>query len=369
MTNLCLCIGSKDFFGAERRYMKILRNMASSKQDHAIWLVINSSLYHSSRDKPLPKLVIDEFEKKKRLIVIPDRLGHLFLLRRPQELVRLFFSSASFHCILRADVIAYARALLSRHTIIELTSPDIATRIAQRVPAFLVKRIPRYVSVSETVERRFLEELGKRGLALPPERISVWSIPYFEPSEFRSEKKEKIVVSASRFVRRKNVLLLSKALRLAIPQLPGWKFHILGQGDEESEIRENLREWIANGRVEVGYSSNTIATLRRSSVYVSLIEPDNYPSQGVLEAMACANALLLSNTGSSHRFISTDRPNGLLVDLSPETVSRALVDICSDSDTLSNMCKSSRIFVSRQYNAGRFIDEFLHINRITADSP
>jgi len=367
MTNLCLCIGSKDFFGAERRYMKILRNILSRGEgDHGIWLVINSSLYRSSRDKPLPKSVMDAFEQDQRLIVLPDRPTHLLETRRPFKFISLFLSLASFHCILRADIIAYARALLPRHTVLELTSPDIALRVARRLPAFLLRRIPRYVSVSETVQARFTSELARRGIELAAERMHIWTIPYFEPGEFHGEAKEKIVVSASRFVKRKNVLLLAKSLKKAIPDLPDWKFCVFGQGEDEAEIRETLGEWIATGQVEVGYSNNTIATLKKSSVYISLIEPDNYPSQSILEAMACANALVLSNTGSSHKFINRELPNGLLVDLSAEAVASALVEVCSDSDRLSNLRRCSRDFVSANYNADRFIDEFMSTNEVAA---
>lgn len=342
--------------------MKILGRILFQENRPNIYLIINSSLYVSSRDKALAKSVIDELDRKNRLIVLPDRFSHLPYTRKVFHFFSLFFSNSAFHCLLRADVIAYARSFLKRNTTLELTSPDIATRVAKFIPAYLIRRIPQFICVSQSVAQKFQFELRARGIEVTNSNIHVWSIPYFDQKGCQSFEKKKILVSACRFIKRKNVPLLAKAISNVINLLPEWDFYLFGQGDQEEEIKEILRESIESGRVRVCYSENTLTTLASSSIYVSLIEPDNYPSQSVLEAMASENALLLSRTGSSSNFISADNPNGLLVELAEKSISDAILRLCQSDDLLAEMQKNSAKYVSTKYNPDAFISEFLSCN-------
>src|SRR5690606_8123276 len=141
------------------------------------------------------------------------------------------------------------------------------------------------------------------------------SIPFFDALEItkqRVSQKEKWIVSASRFIERKNVVLFAHAVKDAIAELADWKVFLLGQGPEEERLRTLLSDEISRGVVDLGYDGRIEDILARSALYVSLIEPDSYPSQSVLEAMAFGNALLLGDVGDSARFIARSTPNGVL---------------------------------------------------------
>jgi len=195
--------------------------------------------------------------------------------------------------------------------------------------------------------------------------MHVWGTPYFDGAGCEVSKKKKMLVSACRFIRRKNVPLLAKSIAGVIDRLPEWEFFIFGQGEQQQEIVDALEKWIERGRVHVGYSDNTLSALAESSIYVSLIEPDNYPSQSILEAMACGNAILLSNTGVSSNFISDRNPNGILVDLSEGSISEAILRMCADEKLLAEMQASSAEYVRREYSPDVFIKEFLHLNKVS----
>ena len=48
-----------------------------------------------------------------------------------------------------------------------------------------------------------------------------------------------------------------------------------------------------------------------SSLFVSLQSENNYPSQAVLEAMACGNAVIATNVGDTRMFVNEE--NGYLI--------------------------------------------------------
>ena len=61
-----------------------------------------------------------------------------------------------------------------------------------------------------------------------------------------------------------------------------------------------------NSVMKIGRVNDISDYLMHSKIYVSLIEPDNYPSQSIFEAMYYGNALVCSNTGDSNKFINNN---------------------------------------------------------------
>jgi glycosyltransferase involved in cell wall biosynthesis len=361
--SLFLCMISRDLFGAEKRYTKIFKRILAAKQDYNLFLVTNSSFYILAKNHPFAASVISEIAIRNRLIVIPDQLSHLLHAKNIIKFFRALVSnSVRFHCLLRGDLLGYIKCILGGKSIIEITSVDVARRIGELVPRILLRRIDKFVCVSETVKSKFCEIVSQRGLPIASEKIRAWHIPYFDAPIDTSYSKEKIITSASRFIRRKNVLLFARSLSLALPHLTDWKVFILGQGEQETEIRSILQPWIDNGQVAIGYTKDPVSHLQKSLLYVSLIEPDNYPSQGVLEAMATGNALMLSDTGSSYKFISPELPNGILVKLDEKEIAEQLKKLCVDINTLHMMATNSKRILSSKFNPNMFIRDLFSLH-------
>ena len=361
--SILIAIGSEDFFGAERRFMKIIRKIGSLYPEIKVFILINSSLYTSSKKNYLANDIIQAAKKDGRLAVVPDKPGHLLQWINPLLFFRLMFSrSVAFHVILRARALAYVRAALGLAVTIEVTSPDIARRIPAEVPGWILGQISNFLCVSPSVEKRLRETAIERGVHIADSQISVASACYFEPVETSQDLvvKEKILVSASRFIPRKNVVALSKAIAKVADKLPDWKFALFGKGPDEDEIKSNVAQLVERGQVIVGYVPDVGAWLERSSVYASVIQPDNYPSQSVLEAMFLGNALLLTNSGDSvERFLGGD--NGVSVEVPIDDVQLAatLLKLCSDHGKTVEMGKASREVCLSRYSPERFVNEML----------
>ncbi|MCE9649114.1 MAG: glycosyltransferase [Parvibaculum sp.] len=362
-SKVLIALGSSALFGAERRFFKIIRYL-QDKDDVSldVLLVVNSSLYRPASQVPWIGQILESLSARKRLCVVPDKPSHLFDMRGLAGFLYFFLFAKTAHCVLRGRLVAYLRALLGLPVFFEVTSPDIAARVGLGLPFFFLKRI-RFICVSPSISRRFVQDISKRLSAAQVEQVDVThaSIPFFEGEDrhLRPEEKQPWIVSASRFLERKNVVLFAECVKDAIADLEGWKIFILGQGPMEGAIRKVLGAEISAGHVVVGYDPKIAETIARSSLYVSLIEPDNYPSQSILEAMAFGNALLLSDTGNSKKFLNDDLSNGMLVPLDRKKIGDALKFMASSMPALVSMGRKSQATVRERFSHDVYMKEFI----------
>lgn len=367
---LSLAIASKNFFGAERRVLQIARSiMDASGKSVTISLIINSRLEEKMRAVDWACSVLNRLESNRSLIVIPDKISHLTRAQGIVSFATRMLSRDGFHAVFRARPLAYVRAIVGLPSIVELTSSDVARDVAATAPRSVLYKMKAFHCVSETVKETFWTELQKRLGKKGASKVNVTTStqPYFEVGNVSQvgDENRSSIVSASRFIKRKNVLLFAQAIKLALPQLPSdWRVDVLGQGDEQESIEAELAEHIESGRVFVGYVSNVEERMRRAGIYVSLIEPDNFPSQGVLEAMRMGCALILSDTGQSRRFIREgSHPNGVLVPLDAAAIAGAIVELANDHQKRLQYSRSSIEHLLATFAAGEHVDEMIALHR------
>jgi len=366
-----IAIASRNFFGAERRVLKIAHALATKYCEAVeVLMIINSSLFLAAKRTEWGSTYLEDLDSAGRLIVVPDRLGHLRYARRLLSGAAAVMSSTPLHAVLRAEPIAYGRAILGLPSSIEITGPISAKSRSLHLPLFLLRRLSKIRLLTPSLARTFQAGLTERfDTQIASEviaRTAVASSPYFVPSNSSDEfaNKEKLIVSGSRFERRKNVVTVAKALAIALPNLPEWKARVMGQGEDEVEIRNILKHFIDEGRVAVGYEPRIEEILKKSQIYVSLIEPDNYPSQAVLEAMQFGNALILSDVGDSSKFI-TDPPNGELVPIDAQEVAKKIVKLANEQPLAKKMGELSIKHVREAFDPTAHIEELLAIHGLT----
>lgn len=365
MKKLYIAIASRNFFGAERRILRIVSDLRAGHKDYVdVALIVNSSFTVAARRTGWGTDFLDDMEAESRLLVVPDRLDHLRLARHPGRVVVALFGRTPIHAVLRAEPLVYVRALLGLPGSIELTGPGSAERRARRLPLFLLRRLTIRL-LTPSVARKFHsaldERFGREVAAEIMNRTRTASTPYFnrQPEPVDVANKDRLVVSASRFAHRKNVVRIAQALAIALPRLPGWTAQVMGQGEDDAEIRHALESLAAESRVTVGYEPNVEEVFRRSRIYISLIEPDNYPSQAVMEAMHFGNALILSDNGDSGVFLGEPH-NGELVSLDPQEVADRIVAMATDEKRLAQMGEAS---VARLHNV---FDPQVHLAELLA---
>src|SRR5690606_28342446 len=99
-------------------------------------------------------------------------------------------------------------------------------------------------------------------------------------------------------ISRKNPVIAAKAFVDLANEFDDWEFLFFGDGPLSPEIKDIFKNSQKNAKF-IGSSVDLKNELYDSYAFVSLIEPDNYPSQSVLEAMSLGNLLIISDTGYS----------------------------------------------------------------------
>jgi len=137
--------------------------------------------------------------------------------------------------------------------------------------------------------------------------------------------------------------VFAEAVKQFLARHHGWKFAILGDGEQKSKVSECLKDEVQEGKAEVGYVSNVHEYLARSKIFVSIESEDNYSNQSVLEAMWAYNVLLLTDRGATRKRYFND--NGLFCEPDVDSVASALEALIEDEAMLGSMACASRQLV------------------------
>lgn len=236
-------------------------------------------------------------------------------------------------------------------TLFELTSPDIVDTVASW-PRGKRRALDAYHAVSPSVDRRFREKAPD----VEPIRAS-GPMTKFRAKDVAVGRKTNTIIFAHRFMARKNAVPFARVAHRFVAMRPDWSVRILGFGDQESEIKAIVAD--SSDRIEVALIPNLEEALAESRVFVSLIEPDNYPSQSVMESMAAGNALLVSDTGDSVEMFLDG--NGLATSLDEEEVLEKLLELTADPERLAAMGAKSRELAEKRFDQGRYLS---HLNSV-----
>lgn len=267
------------------------------------------------------------------------------------NIFQLPIKNSYIHIVLYSDAVLLSilptRMISNSSFFYEVTSPDVAQSSA-------TKRLLKYfflsdklICVSKSVEERLAA----------PSNINLYTrqqpLAYFGSNEI-SLVKDNLVVYAHRLVARKNPMLAAEAFTILATEFPEWDFYICGDGELKNEVETAiLSENIQNFKYR-GYVYEMDKLMERSKIFVSLIEPDNYPSQSVFNAMANGNALIVSDTGfSKDKFI---KDNGYAVDLTVDDIVKNVRKLIIGDEIIKASQNSLELFNS-EYKPELYFDE------------
>lgn len=122
-----------------------------------------------------------------------------------------------------------------------------------------------------------------------------------------------IILFSGRFVELKQPLLLLNAIYEIKDFLyyNDFKVIFLGEGYLKDEMKDFININKLHDLVEVKYSSNTSEYYKKSKIFISIQKYENYPSQSILEAIACQNLIIATDVGDTRKLL--DKNNSILV--------------------------------------------------------
>ena len=147
------------------------------------------------------------------------------------------------------------------------------------------------------------------------------------PDRFVLGGGRKIILSAGRFDRQKNVERLVDALALVLRRHDDAIAVVAGHGPQEEEIRRSVAELGLGERLRLpGYISDLWSWMKAASVFVSVSHFEGQPNV-VVEAAACRCPQVLSDI-PEHRELLAGGESALLVDRhDPEAIAAAIENV------------------------------------------
>lgn len=376
-----LLLNNSGVGGAERRFARAYQGLR--KRNMSVALVVNESLLTVLRqmevldDTELPALVIRERVGKlaRRVGGHPERyatrqgllarirLAAAFWLRKMDYVMGcvsvgwwlMRVRPRVMHLVLGGVYVALPLQLLggAPPSVVSVTNPSLRKMVGARPALWLYRLALRRASVVDALTDSIRQTLTREGIA--DERIRVPAGSCVDTDRFRpAPAKRRWVVFAGRLVPDKNPALFVEACAMVRPRLPDARFFVLGEGLLRSEIEALVRRHGLEAVVEVGWTPHVGITLAEAMVYVSLQREENYPSQALLEAMACGAAIVATDVGLTWKLV--DESVGIRVEAKPVAVADAVVRLLDNPDQALAMGRKGRERVLRDHSLGAYLD-------------
>ncbi len=199
------------------------------------------------------------------------------------------------------------------------------------------------------------EDLRAKTLSLglaAPEHVHASPCSFIDYGATAVGSKREQLTFVSRLEPRKGLDILLEALPRIMEGHPRLTVKILGQGSLEGQVRKRVADLGLEQRVEAGFSHEPLAELAASPVFFSLQQRENYPSQSLLEAMACGNAVIATDVGLTRQLV--DERVGRLIPYSAEALAAAVDELLVRPKELEAMGRRARERVLAEHTVERF---------------
>ncbi|MBZ0201820.1 MAG: glycosyltransferase family 4 protein [Ignavibacteria bacterium] len=202
------------------------------------------------------------------------------------------------------------------------------------------------------------EGVEKRNVNIPGEKIAIAPCSFADYSKCTPGKKVNIEIAFSgRMEPDKNPMLYLKAAREILKTRSDVTFHVMGEGSLVNEVSDFIAQNDLSDKINFRFHPNPPEVLAETSLFVSLQTGTNYPSQSILEAMACGNAIIASNTGDTGLFINS--ANGVLVELELNDIVKALTLLINDNARTKKMGEAARTFALQNHTIEKAADYYI----------
>lgn len=204
------------------------------------------------------------------------------------------------------------------------------------------------------------EGVKKIGVKLKEENVSVSPCSFADYSKcITGRKKHFEIAFCSRLEPDKNPMLYLESARNILSRHPEVKFHLLGEGSIVNELQQFISSNNLGESIRFVFHKNPPEVFSETTIFVSLQKHTNYPSQSLLEAMACGNAVVASDTGDTRLLIN--EKNGILVPLESERITEAIEKLINNKELALKMGRQGNKDVRAIHNIERYANYFLGV--------
>jgi glycosyltransferase involved in cell wall biosynthesis len=342
--------------GAEKRFFNIMNLL---KDYHRVCLLTNSSLADFARElgfnwgKLSVEILVDDLSPGRR----PEeprkegqRKGEAGLIRRAaKRLVRKKWRGllAEFFEILRYNRRVFLWAKRNRLEVINSLQPSgiftLAAQVfggARTVFSYVdyevfngypfrwvtnmgLKTVFRFAAEYDFLSAMIPRAIEAKGLRLDPNKVNIAPNSFIDWQRISPQEKDpRMVVFSGRMERIKSPFLALEAALLLKQKGVPFNLEVLGRGSVDQEIKKFIKCHNLADQVHFYFEPQIERILSRASIYLSLQDGNNYPSQALLEAMASGCAVIATRVGETWKLV--DGEVGFLVDKDPRDVAAKL---------------------------------------------
>ena len=382
--------------GAQRRYINLFKELQNSHNDY--YLLINKSLYKSCiadgvlvTDKNIIVLqpLLNEISKpksnisnetaqaqsqtKSRFRIVLGKNKYFF-----KQLVTWFFFNISLFKIIRkfrikivysvfaGGINSWLLLKIMRINLIYGYNDSQVSRISKKwIDFFSSEYWPlKFSNKIDFLSKDVVESLNKKGVYIDPEKILITPNSFIDYLRFYPVyPKKPIITFCSRLTKIKNPdLFLDSIILLKDRGADNFNVAIIGEGVLLDSLKVKAKKNRLNNVTFYGGLSNPEKVLSQSLIFVSIQKYNNYPSQSLIEAMACENAIIVSDVGET-RLLVTEK-EGLLIDLNAEEIANAIEKLFTTPGLIEKLGKNARKKVIENHTIEKFANYFYSITNI-----
>ncbi|MBE0651161.1 MAG: glycosyltransferase [Bacteroidales bacterium] len=221
----------------------------------------------------------------------------------------------------------------------------------------------KYADKVDFLSEGLLDKLKEKKITISKNKTLFTPCSFIIYDNFHPEyPKNDWIVFSARLTKIKNPQLLLEAISiLKNRDVIDFKLFILGDGvlfPELTKLKDelNMRNVFFEGGV-----TNTSIHLKKSKIFISIQMDNNYPSQSLLEAMACENAIIASDVGETRKLVTEDE--GIIVPLQSEKIADAIQSLIAKPTECERLGKNARKKVLEEHTIEKYSKYFLSITK------
>lgn len=350
--------------GAEKRYANLF-NFLSQSSKHEYRLAINERLWHLLNECSIN---LDS----SRCFVMKDLWPSL-----DSSWTGLSYFWNRFSMSPTANVRFYLRQF--NKYLREVSKPDIIHFV--RSATLMLPALKRYRTVVSLFDssisrrpRRFMKNISEADVfdvlnplvakkfelfGLPREKLNVTPCSFIDYSKVPSinqEIKDNSIVFSGRLTDIKGVNLFLNASKIIKTRCGSkYKFIIMGDGPQRSYVKRKIKNSNLTNVHYIGFVPTPMSVLSGSKIFCSLQDDSNYPSQSLIEAMACGCAVIATDVGDTRLLIDEDVGILILPDR-PDSLADALCNLLESPEKCLEYGKRARQRVLNSMQVEKYME-------------
>jgi len=332
--------------GVERRFFRLFRYLKLHKND--VHLIVSEETYKYFNDNDKSNITV--FKKEKGLfkntlnilkIIKIQNIKMIHCAFNPSLLsVMLGFFSPLYRYKVSISSVAWTKNRKNNFTLIEYLSFQLTFLLVDKID---------FLSPMIYEKQKNIFSFKKDKSLISPCSFTDYNL--FVP--FVNDAKDIDIVFVSRLTEGKGIEFMMDALE----EIVNRKLNVIICGD--GPYREYILQHNANiiHNIKVEYVKSSLYYLQKSKIFLSLQEGNNYPSQSLIEAMACECAVIASNVGETELLVKNE-VTGFLVSLNSREISKKIIYLLNNENKLNEIGKNAKEFVKSNHTLEIFAKYF-----------